>query len=119
MYKILLYHNRKGESPIEEYLKKLSKSKTKSDRIKLSKIQDYIKVLKRYGISVGMPYIKHIDGDIWELRPAKDRIFFVAYVDRQYVLLHSFTKKTKKTPPREIEKAKREWEEFKERSGAK
>ena len=44
------------------------------------------------------PYIKHLDGD--------------------YVLLHSFVKKTQKTPRREILKAKAEFEDFKERNGA-
>lgn len=32
-------------------------------------------------------------------------------------LLHHYFKKTQKTPRREIEKAKREWEDFNERSG--
>jgi phage-related protein len=34
-------------------------------------------------------------------------------VNGSYVLLHHFTKKTQKTPAREIEKAKRELEELK------
>lgn len=67
------------------------------------------------GKELSLPYIKHIEGDIWELRPLKDRIFFVAWYNGSYVLLHQFRKETQKTPTREIEKAKREYEDLKER----
>lgn len=59
--------------------------------------------------------MKHIDGEIWELRPLRDRIFFVAWVDDSFVLLHQFMKKSQKTPLREIEKAKREFVDLTER----
>ena len=45
----------------------------------------------------------------------KDRILFVAWFDGSFVLLHHFVKKTQKTPRREIEKAKRELKDLKER----
>ena len=63
----------------------------------------------------GQPYIKHLDAEIWELRPLRDRILFVAWLDGSFVLLHHFVKKTQKTPRREIEKAKRELQDLKER----
>jgi len=40
---------------------------------------------------------------------------FVAWIDGSFVLLHHFVKKTQKTPRREIEKAKRELQDLKER----
>ena len=60
-------------------------------------------------------YAKHLDGDIWELRPINDRILFAGWVDGAFVLLHSFIKKTQRTPKKEIEQAKRELADFKER----
>lgn len=72
-------------------------------------------ILKRYGTLAGEPYMKHLDGDIWELRPLRDRILFVAWHEDSFVLLHSFMKKTQKTPAREIDKAKRELADLKER----
>ena len=45
----------------------------------------------------------------------RDRILFVAWLDGSFVLLHHFVKKTQKTPRREIEKAKRELQDLKER----
>ena len=54
----------------------------------LNKLRDYIKVLSEYDKQAGEPYIKHLDGDIWELRPLRDRVLFVGWVNDSYVLLH-------------------------------
>ena len=60
-------------------------------------------------------FYKDKNGNIWELRPLRDRILFVGWVNGSYVLLHHFMKKTQKTPVREIEKAKRELADMIER----
>ena len=67
------------------------------------------------GTRAGMPYTKHIDGDIWELRPLKDRFFFVYWKNNKFIALHHFHKKTKKTPKREVDQAKRNLDDFLER----
>ena len=51
--------------------------------------------------------MKHIIDDIWELRPKKVRIFFSFLGDNKFILLSYFIKKTKRTPIREIIKAKK------------
>ncbi|MBO7393636.1 MAG: type II toxin-antitoxin system RelE/ParE family toxin [Abditibacteriota bacterium] len=51
-----------------------------------------------------------------ELRPIKNRILFAAWYENAFILLHCFTKKSQKTPPREIEKALRELADIHERS---
>jgi phage-related protein len=108
-YEITYYKDRAGKEPVLDYIKKLALKRDKSSRIKLGKILDYIRVLKREGKGVGQPYIKHLEGDIWELRPIRDRILFAAWdEDKGFILLHTFTKKTQKTPKREIDQAKRE-----------
>lgn len=80
---------------------------------------EYIKVLETSGAAAGEPYTKHLDGDIYELRSISDRIFFAAAVGGRFVLLHQFHKKQQKTPKREIEQAKRELKDFRERSEKK
>lgn len=115
MHKIYFYKDIHGNEPVAEYIQELSKKGDKDSRIKLNKIRDYVKTLSMYGFQAGEPYIKHLDGNIWELRPLRDRILFVAWVDGSYVLLHHFMKKTQKTPKREIEKAKREFADLMER----
>lgn len=104
-----------GAANNQEYLAELSAKGDKDSRIKYNKIRDYIKALSEHGTQIGEPYIKHLDGDIWELRPLRDRILFVAWVNGSYILLHHFMKKTQKTPAREIDKAKRELADLLER----
>lgn len=105
MYKINFYKDKNNNEPVANYIASLARKKDKDSRIKLNKIRDYIKILSEYGTHAGEPYLKHIDGEIWELRPLRDRIFFVAWKNESFVLLHHFMKKTQKTPAKEIEKA--------------
>jgi phage-related protein len=57
------------------------------------------------------PYVKHLEGPIWEMRlKGKDGIARAAYVTatgRRVVVVHVFSKKTQKTPRREIDMALR------------
>lgn len=115
LHPIHFYKDRNGREPVAEYLRELAKGKDKDSRVKLNKIRDYLRILSEYGTQAGEPYIKHLDGEIWELRPLRDRILFVGYIGGSYVLLHQFMKKTQKTPAREIEKAKREYADILER----
>ena len=116
---ISFYRDKDGKEPVLEYMQELASKKDKDSRIKLNKIQDYIQLLSELGLSAGEPFIKHIEGDIWELRPIRDRIFFARLSSDGCVLLHHFMKKTQKTPKREIEKAKRELEEIREQEQEK
>jgi len=115
LHEIHFYKDSKGNQLVLDYIKELAGKHDKGSRIKLSKINDYIQQLSEYGTQAGEPYIKHLDGDVWELRPLRDRILFVGWINGSYVLLHYFMKKTQKTPAREIEKAKRELAELSER----
>lgn len=116
MHKINFYRDRSGKQPVLEYIKELRERKDKDSRVKLNKINDYIEILSQYGTQAGEPYLKHLDGEIWELRPLRDRILFVAWDGDGFILLHHFMKQTQKTPAREIEKAKRELADLRERS---
>lgn len=116
MHEIIFYRDKRGKEPVYDYLKDLQKDNSKDGRIRFNKANDYIQALSCYCTNLGDNYFKHLDGDIWELRPVGDRILFAAWVNGSFVLLHHFKKKTQKTPRREIEKAKRELEDFIERS---
>jgi len=116
VFKIVFYKNIHGEQPVKDYILELSNNTDKDSRIKLNKIQDYMGVLSNSGTRAGTPYVKHIDGGIWELRPLRDRIFFFCWKGDSFVLLHQFVKKTQTTPQREIDQAKRNLSDFIERS---
>jgi phage-related protein len=118
MYKIIFYEDTEGYSSLKDYLKELrnkSNDGNKDARINFFKIVAYIDTLEKEGTRVGVPVVKHLDGDIWELRPLSNRILFAFYKDNTFILLHYFQKKTQKTPRREILKAIRELEDYKRR----
>ena len=117
MHQIIFYKDRQGNSQIINYMKELNASSSKDSRIKLNKIRDYIKALAINGTYLPENYVKHLEGEIWELRPINDRVLFAGWSGGAFVLLHSFVKKSQKTPKREIEQAKRELADFKEREG--
>jgi phage-related protein len=116
VFRIKLYKNAQGKQPIKEYLTALASKTDKDSRIKLSKVDYYMQVLRKYGTRAGEPFVKHIEGDIWELRPMSDRFFFFGWHNNHFIMLHHFIKKTKKTPSQEIKQAKRNMNDFIERS---
>ena len=115
MYRVYFYCDKHGQRPIADYIAKLALKGDKDSRIKLNKIRDYIKALSLYGTQAREPYMKHLDGDIWELRPIRDRILFAAWYQGGFILLHHFMKKTQKTPAREIQRAKQNLSDLIER----
>jgi phage-related protein len=115
MFDAFFYQDSNGNEPVLEYILELLAKADKDSRIKATKIQDYIKYLQRVGIQAREPYAKRLDGDIWELRPIRDRILYAAWDGESFILLHHFMKKTQKTPQREIEQAKRNLADYRER----
>ena len=116
MFDIIFYKDRKGKIPVLDYLNALNQSDSKDSRINANKVYDNIDVLRETGTAAGEPYMKHLEGEIWEPRPISNRILFAAWDGNRFILLHHFVKKTRKTPHREIEQANRELGDWKERN---
>lgn len=90
---------------------------SKEHRIRLKKFYEYAEILQHYGTYVGEPAVKSLTWtEFWELRPARDRVIFVHIINNKFLLLNHFIKKTEKTPPREIEKARCMLKDYQERS---
>ena len=117
MFKINFYRTADGYSEVDEFLKRLrEKARTSKDaRIQHKQVALYIQLLADHGTRLGENVTKHIDEDIWELRPGNNRIMFFYFEEDTFVLLHTFRKKTQKTPKREIERAKSERDDWKRR----
>lgn len=116
MYAVRFYKDKNGREPVKEYLAKLGAKTDKDSRVNLNKIRDYIKILSEYGTRAGEPFVKHLGGDIWELRPLRNRILFFGYDGQQFILLSHFIKRTRKTPQKEIKKAQNLMSDYIERS---
>ena len=107
-YKISFYEDKNGKSETLDFIDNLrSKAqKSKNARIQYKQIVFYLELLEQHGTNLPSTYTKHIEEDIWELRPGNNRIFYFYFNDNTIVLLNHFRKKTQKTPRKEIEKAK-------------
>lgn len=118
LYEIEFYYDKHNNSEIVNFLDELGeKAKTsKTDRINREKILAYIGALAQYGTRIGKPIVKHIEDDIWELRPLSNRIFFFYWKDNRYVLLHHYVKKSQAMPKKEFNKAKSNLKDFLERN---
>ena len=114
-FEVDLYEDIHGYCPIANWFRELDQKTNKVNKSMLKKVYYQIERLEIEGLGVGEPIIKHIEGEIWELRPIPNRILFAVVNDRRIILLHYFRKKTQKTPRNEIEQAKREYREWVER----
>ena len=117
MYKIIFYEDENGSSEVVSYIKELQKrsKKSKECRVLFNKIVAYLDMLEEQGTRIGEPFTKHLEEDLWELRPLKHRFLYAYYKENTFVILHHFMKKTQKTPKRELKNAKRKLMQFKER----
>lgn len=54
----------------------------------------------------GMPYVRHLEGKLWELRISGkagiSRALYVTAIGRKVIVVRVFVKKTQKTPAAEI-----------------
>ena len=67
--------------------------------------------MEAFGPDLGMPRTRAMGGGLFELRlraaEGIARVFYCTVVDRRIVVLHQFAKKTAKTPPNELQIARR------------
>ena len=56
--------------------------------------------------NVGGPYVKHVQGKIWEIRASQGRCLYVTVQVKKAIILRSFMKKSQKIPKKELEIAK-------------
>ncbi len=113
-YNIILYETSNGKSQIGKFLEdlRLKSASSKDAHIQYHKIIAYIELLSQKGTLMGENITKHLEENIWELRPGSNRIFYFFVEKDSFVLLHQFRKKSQKTPRREIERAKHERDDY-------
>ena len=113
-YNVEFYEDFKGVSEIRNFLEKLrhKAANDKDARVQYKQISLYIQLLADNGTYLPENITKHIEEDIWELRPGSNRVLYFYCGENSFVLLHSFRKKTQKTPWREIAQAKKERDDY-------
>ena len=113
-WEVEFYKDRNGREPVSEFLSDLPAG----IRAKVVKLID---LLSDQGVLLKEPYTRQIRDKLRELR-VKDhlghvRVLYFTFTGRRFVLLHSFLKKTDKTPEREIVFAEKRMKDFMERYG--
>lgn len=75
----------------------------------------YAERMEVFGPDLGMPHTRAMGGGLFELRikaaEGIARVFYCTVVGRRIVFLHQFVKKSDKTPPKELQLARRRLEE--------
>lgn len=98
---VVFYRTRSGTEPVREWLKNLPREEKKI-------IGEDIKTVQ-FGWPLGMPLIRKLEPDLWEVRSnLKNRIarvLFTISTDKM-ILLHDFIKKSQKTSQDDIKLAK-------------
>jgi len=105
--KVVFFKTEAGNEPVREWLKGLSKEDCKVIGTDILTVQ--------YAWPVGKPLVDNLGDGIWEVRSRLDnriaRTLF-AMVYQEIVLLHGFIKKQQKTPPDELELAKKRKKQY-------
>ncbi len=100
--KVVFYRTDSGNEPVREWLQNLSREDKKI-------IGEDIKTIQ-FGWPLGMPLVRKLESDIWEIRSSlKDRISRVLFtvINDNMILLHGFIKKSQKTPKEDMTKARK------------
>jgi phage-related protein len=79
--------------------------------------QRIVELIQAHGLErVHEPYLKHLEGSLWEMRlkgkSGIARALYVTASGMRIIVVHVFTKKTQKTPRKEIVQALKKAEEI-------
>ncbi|MCC7005579.1 MAG: type II toxin-antitoxin system RelE/ParE family toxin [Ottowia sp.] len=98
---VRFFKSETGNEPVRDWLKTLSAPDRKI-------IGEDIKTVQ-FGWPLGMPLVRKMDKDIWEVRiHLVNRIARVLFtiIENMMILLHGFIKKSSNTPPDDLELTK-------------
>ena len=103
-YKVIFYEKEDGSRPAYEYIRTLP------DKMR-ARIYKIAAMLEEEGMQARMPYSEYLQDGIFQIRAQQEgnisRVLYFFAVGKTIILTNGFTKKTPKTPPEEIERAKR------------
>ena len=128
-FEVEFYETTDGDKPAKDFLISLdNKMRAKmASMISLlqenmrAKMASMISLLQENGYNLREPYSKHLSEGIFELRAKVGsditRVMYFFYIDRRVILTNGFVKKTKKTPLKELEKAKKYRQDYLRRKG--
>lgn len=107
--RVFFYKTGRGRSPVREYIDGLHKED-------LARFLEVVEEIEAHGFSASRVQFKPIEGKLWEVkfhaRTSGYRVFYCMLEKDIMVWLHAFSKKTQKTPLKEIEVARNRMKEI-------
>ncbi len=114
MFEIEFYDTQDGKCPVQEYLDSLEPKL-------LAKTLRTIDLLETNGLSLRLPFSEYLEDGIFELRTKQgsdiSRVLYFFVVGQKAILTNGFTKKTQKTPKKQIELSKKYKVDYERRYG--
>jgi phage-related protein len=105
---VFFFKSDAGTEPVRDWLKELTRDDRKS-------IGEDIKTIQ-FGWPMGMPLVRKLEANLWEVRSHLDRriarVIFTAQEDK-LILLHGFIKKSQKTSSSDLNLARHRLKQFK------
>jgi phage-related protein len=108
-FRVVFFRTEAGTEPVRDWLKELNREDRRV-------IGEDIKTVQ-FGWPLGMPLVRKLDPELWEVRSQLHqriaRVIFTVQHDL-IVLLHSFIKKSQKTPISDLNVARKRLAQFRE-----
>lgn len=105
----MFYKKEDGTEPVKDFILGL-------DTKMRAKIMKELKMLAINGPDLRAPYSKLLNDGIFELRAQSgsdiSRVLYFFFVGKKIILTNGFIKKSQKTPPEELERAKRRRDDY-------
>jgi phage-related protein len=103
--RVYFYRTAAGASPVQKYLDGLP-------MVEGAKITAALEDIEKNGLVGSAVRVRPIEGELWELKIDRHRIFYVLLRGPELVLLHAYWKQSQKAPRNEIEIARRRMKEI-------
>lgn len=111
-WEIEYYETSGGGVPVLEWIESMLE-------VERARALQYIEQLALLGTEARPPLIDHLGGKLYELRckagNRQHRVAYFAWTSRKFVLLHGFIKKTRTTPRKDLDLARKRMREYERR----
>ena len=108
-WNITYYKTNSGKVPVIDYI-------VNQKPVRIKKIKNALRLLREFGIEESQLDARKLKGKkykgLHELKIDSSRIIYFLFTGRKFVLVHGFIKKSKKTPIRELEVARKRMKDY-------
>ena len=109
MWEVTYYKTSSGRVPVLDYIES-------QETERIAKIRNAFRLLREFGIGESQLDTRKIKGKkdkkLYELKISSSRIIYFIVSEKKFVLVHGFTKKSNKTPKKELSTARKRMRDY-------